>query len=428
MTHNQPSQRERDLLARAHRVLPGGNLGNPGSDLLIERGEGSRVWDVSGNEYIDYLLGSGPMIVGHSHPEVLAVVREQLENGTTFFAGNEHAVALAEEIVRAVPCAEKVRFTSSGTEATLYAMRAARAFTGRDKILKFEGGFHGMNEYALMSMAPSDPPAFPQAAADSAGIPRSIQDEVLIAPFNDLETTSAIIERHHDELGGVIVEPVQRVLPPKAGFLEGLREVTEHHRIPLIFDEIVTGFRMSYGGAQEYFGVTPDLCTLGKAAAGGFPLAVVAGKDDIMSHMDPEAVSSDGFMPQVGTLSGNPIAAVAGLKTLEVLRREGTYERLYITGQRTMDALQRLLDQAEIPARVMGNATFFDVYFTDSEVTDYRSILQADGSKLAQFNAALRSAGVIKGSPKFYVSTVHTEEDLSRTITAFETVIERLQD
>jgi glutamate-1-semialdehyde 2,1-aminomutase len=428
MAHNQPSQRERDLLARTHRVLPGGHLGNPGSDLLIERGEGSRVWDVSGNEYIDYLLGSGPMIVGHSHPEVLAVVREQLDKGTTFFAGNEHAVALAEEIVRAVPCAEKVRFTSSGTEATLYAMRAARAFTGRDKILKFEGGFHGMNDYALMSMAPSDPPDFPQAAADSAGIPRSIRDEVLIAPFNDLETASAIIERHHDELGGVIVEPVQRVLPPKPGFLEGLREVTEHHRIPLIFDEIVTGFRMSYGGAQEYYGVTPDLCTLGKAAAGGFPLAAVAGKDEIMSHMDPNAVPSDGFMPQVGTLSGNPIAAVAGLKTLEILRREGTYERLCETGQRTMDALRGLLDQAEIPARVMGHATFFDVYFTDSEVTDYRSVLQADSSKLVQFNAALRSAGVIKGSPKFYVSTVHTEEDLSRTITAFETVIERMQD
>ena len=203
--------------------MPGGNLGNLALDLVIKEGRGSRVRDVSGNEYIDYLLGSGPMVVGHAHPRVVAAVQEQVERGSTFFADNEDAILLAEEIARAVPCADSVRFCSSGTEATLYAMRAARAFRGRDKILKFEGGFHGMNDYALMSMGPSNPPDFPAAVPDSAGIPASVAGEMLIAPFNDIETTSAIVERYHDEIAGVIVEPFQRLLTPLPGFLESLR-------------------------------------------------------------------------------------------------------------------------------------------------------------------------------------------------------------
>ncbi len=303
--------------------MPGGSLGNLTTDLVIKEASGSRVRDVSGNEYIDYLLGSGPMVVGHAHPRVVAAVQEQVTHGSTFFAGNESAILLAEEIVRAVPCADTVRFSSSGTEATLYAMRAARAFRGRDKILKFEGGFHGMNDYALMSMGPSDPPDFPAAAPDSAGIPASVAGEMLIAPFNDIETTAAIIERYHDEIAGVIVEPFQRLLAPLPGFLEGLRELTGEYEIPLIFDEVVTGFRFSYGGAQEYYGVTPDLCALGKAVGGGFPLTAVAGREEIMSGFDASS-AGDGFVLQVGTLSGNPVACAAGLATLEILREPGT--------------------------------------------------------------------------------------------------------
>ena len=247
----------------------------------------------------------------------------QLSSGTTFFATNEKSVELAEEIVKAVPCAEKVRFLSTGSEATLYAMRLARAFTGKDKILKFEGGYHGMNDYALMSMSPSKLMDYPQAEPDTAGIPKSLQAEMLIAPFNDIETTTAIIDRYKDELAGVIVEPFQRLLPPKEGFLEGLREITSHYEIPLIFDEVVTGFRFSYGGAQNYYGVVPDICTLGKEIAGGFPLTAVAGRDEIMNHFDSEKVSKDGFMPQIGTLSGNPIACAAGLATLDILKQDG---------------------------------------------------------------------------------------------------------
>jgi glutamate-1-semialdehyde 2,1-aminomutase len=251
------SAHEMELVAKASRYLAGGTLGNLMENVILARGRGSRVWDVSGHEYIDYLLGSGPMLVGHAHPEVVAAVREQLELGSTFFANNEHAILLAEEISKAMPCAEKVRFCSSGTEATLYAMRLARAVRRRDRILKFEGGYHGMHDYAVMSMTPPAPGVFPTPVPDSAGIPRVIESTMLVAPFNDLETTVGIIDRHHDELAGVIVEPFQRVLPPRPGFLAGLREVTARRGIPLIFDEVVTSFRFAYGGAQEFSGSPP---------------------------------------------------------------------------------------------------------------------------------------------------------------------------
>jgi glutamate-1-semialdehyde 2,1-aminomutase len=420
------SEFEQQLITRAHRVLPGGSLGNVKQDVVISRGEGSRIWDASGNEYIDYLLGSGPMVLGHSHPEVVEVVREQLANGTTFFANNEHAVELAEEIVSAVPCAEKVRFSSTGTEATLYAMRAARAYRGKDKILKFEGGFHGMNDYALMSVFSANPDGYPHPSPDSAGIPRSIQDEVLIAPFNVLDTTSEIIEQYHDELGGIIVEPFQRLIPPQPGFLQGLRKLADEYEIPLIFDEVVTGFRFAYGGAQEFYGVKPDLCTLGKAVAGGFPLTAVAGSDEIMSHMDPGSVPSGGFMPQIGTLSGNPIAAVAGLKTLEILRRPGTYEAMRATGNQLKTNLQRILDEAEIPSQVTGEDVLFDVFFTDQQITNHRSTLTSDAEMTNRFNAGLLDRGVFKGSSKFYISAAHTEADVEQTIEAFKGSIDEI--
>ncbi len=427
MTERNINANERELIEKAHKYLPGGSMGNLFTDVVIREGKGSRIWDVSGNEYIDYMLGSGPMVIGHTHPEVVAAVREQVERGSTFFANNEHAILLAEEIVNAVPCAEQIRFSSSGTEATLFAMRAARAHRKRDKILKFEGGFHGMNDYALMSMGPANPAEFPNPVPDSTGIPRSIQDEMLIAPFNDLETTIAIIERHHDELGGVIVEPFQRLLPPKPGFLQGLREITQQYGIPLIFDEIVTGFRFAFGGGQEYYGVTPDLCTLGKIVAGGYPLSAVTGREDLLSPFDPGSAEDSGFMPQIGTLSGNPVAAVAGLATIQILKREGTYEKLFATGQELKDNLQRLLNEAEIPAQVVGEAPLFDVFFTDSEVVDYRDTLKADSQMLGRFNALLLERGVFKGGSKFYVSVAHTREDVDRTIEAFAWAIDELK-
>src|SRR5436853_848132 len=248
MPAQQHSEAERELVETARGVLPGGGFGNVSHEVIVAEGRGGHVWDVSGNEYVDYLLGSGPMIVGHAHPEVVEVVHQVAAKGTTFFANNPWGIRLAAEIVDAVACAEKVRFVSTGSEADLYAMRLARAYTRRDKILKFEGGYHGMSDYGLMSLSPKRSSNFPRPIPDSAGIPKSIRDEVLVAPFNDLETAASLVREHRNELAGIIVEPVQRLIPPQPGFLEGLRKLTQENGMVLILDEVGTGLRLASGG------------------------------------------------------------------------------------------------------------------------------------------------------------------------------------
>lgn len=414
------SDAERDLVDTARRVLPGGTFGNFPGDIVIRSGNAGRVTDVSGNEYVDYLLGSGPMFVGHNHPEVNAAVQEQLGRGSTFFANNEYGIRLAAAIVDAMACAEQVRFGSSGTEADFYAMRLVRAYRKRDKILKFEGGYHGMSDYGLMSLWPKRPGNSPTAVPDSAGIPDAIRQEMIVAPYNDLEAATALIREHHDELAGVIMEPFQRLVPPKPGFLEGMRAITEEYDIPLIFDEVVTGFRFAYGGAQELYGVVPDVCTLGKIIGGGYPLSAVAGKAEIMKHFDKAAVGDDAFMPQIGTLSGNPVAAVAGLATLEILKRPGAYDGVYATGRTLMEGLQGALDNAGIAARVVGSPVMFDAIFAPGEVHDYRGMLASDPAKAKAFNQAMRENGVFKGEGKTYLSTAHDAADVKVTLAAYE--------
>jgi glutamate-1-semialdehyde 2,1-aminomutase len=419
---------ETSLTETARRVLPAGNFGNSALDVVIARGRGGRIWDVSGNEFVDYLLGSGPMLVGHGHPEVTAAVLEQVPNGTTFFVTNPHGIRLAAEIVAAVACAEQVRFVSSGTEADLYAMRIARAFKGRDRILKFEGGYHGMSDYSLMSLAPKRLANFPTPVPDSAGIPKSVCDEVVVAPFNDLAAVRSLVAQHKDELAAIIVEPFQRLIAPKPGFLEGLRQLTAETGIVLIFDEVVTGFRWAYGGAQSYYGVTPDLATFGKVIGGGFPLAAVAGRADIMRHFDKAAVPEESFAVQIGTLSGNPVAAAAGLATLAILKRPGAYEQLFRTGNMLKDALGRILAEARIPHRIIGEAPMFDVCFTDADVSDYRGVLKGDAKAAKRFNAALLRRGVLKSESKYYVSLAHDEHDAELTIKAWEEAARELRD
>jgi glutamate-1-semialdehyde 2,1-aminomutase len=420
------SEVERGLIEKAQRVLPGGTFGNFPSEVVIREGRGGRVWDEGGREYVDFLLGSGPMLIGHAHPEVTAAVQERVAQGTTFFANNRWGIELAAAIVEAVPCAEQVRFVSTGSEADLYAMRAARAFCKRDKILKFEGGFHGMSDYSLMSLAPKRPGNFPQPIPDSAGIPRSLRDEILVAPFNDLEVVAGLVREHKDELAGIILEPFQRIIPPMPGFLEGLRKITAEHGVLLIFDEVVTGFRFAYGGAQEYYGVVPDLCTLGKVIGGGFPLAAIAGRADIMAHFDRNTVGEEGFLTQIGTLSGNPVAATAGLATLEILRRPGAYEHLFATGRELMGALADLLKRKGLAAQVIGEPPLFDVVFTGEPVRDYRGALRGDADMLRRFNAALRERGILKGESKYYVSLAHTPDDIRHTIDAWTSAAEVL--
>lgn len=401
--------------SRARRVLPAGGFGNYDPSIIIREGRKSRVWDENGNEYIDYLIGSGPMLLGHGHPEVIEVVQEQLGKGMTFFANNAAGIELAEAICEAVACAEQVRYVTSGGEADMYAIRLARAFTGRQKILKFEGGYHGMSAEAQMSLAPQQLANFPQAVPDSAGIPDSVRDEMIIAPYNDTETFDALMDEYADQIAAVIVEPLQRVIPPEPGFLAHLREQCNKHHVLLIFDEIVTGFRLAYGGAQEAYGVIPDICTLGKIIGGGFALAAVGASNDIMKHFDKDVVGGDKWLMQLGTLSGNPIAAVAGLKTMELLRRPGTYDKLTATGQSLMNMMTDALEQHGIAHQIVGDPALFDPVFTAEPVKDYRSWLKGDQQTNATFNRVLREQGIFKSPGKTYASVAITDDDLALT-------------
>ena len=409
-----------DWTTRAQEVLPAGGFGNFDHSILIREGKGSRVWDEDGNEFIDYLIGSGPMLVGHGHEEVVDAVQEQVSKGMTFFANNAAGVELAEEICCAVPCAEQLRYTASGGEADMYAMRLARAYTGRTKMMKFEGGYHGMSAEAQMSLAPTNLVNFPIAVPDSAGIPESVRDEMLIAPFNDIDFARSLIAEHGQDIAGIIVEPLQRVIPPAPGFLEALREEADKHGIVLIFDEVVTGFRFAYGGAQELYGVTPDLCTLGKIIGGGFPLAATAGKTEIMAHFDKGKVGADGFLMQLGTLSGNPVASVAGLKTMEILRRPGNYDRLRELGKTLQSALTESLGKRGIAHQIVGDPTLFDVVFTGTPIRNYRDWLTGDAEINGRFNAVLREKGILKSPSKMYPCLALTDSDINQTIEAIE--------
>ncbi|WP_299639894.1 aminotransferase class III-fold pyridoxal phosphate-dependent enzyme [uncultured Ruegeria sp.] len=418
-------QTQSEWIARAKEVLPAGGFGNFDPGIIIARGEGSHVWDEDGNEYIDYLIGSGPMLLGHGHPEVMEAVQEQLPKGMTFFANNSKGIELAEAIIEAVPCCEQVRFVASGGEADMYAMRLARAYTGRDKILKFEGGYHGMSAEAQMSLAPSRRVNFPQAVPDSAGIPESVAEQMLIAPFNDLEAVAALLDEH-DDVAAIMVEPLQRIIPPEPGYLHGLRALCDKFGVLLIFDEIVTGFRLAYGGAQERYGVTPDICTLGKITGGGFPLAALGASAEIMTHFDKSKVGEEGWLMQLGTLSGNPVASAAGLKTMEVLRREGTYEHLRSIGRQLQQMQSNALNEAGIAHRICGDETLFDIYFTKAECRDYRSANHDDPKRNATYNATLRAHGIFKAPGKLYPSLAVTEADLEQTREAVRHAVEAI--
>ncbi len=428
---NPQSKKEQISEELASRYMPAGNLGNMSSKFeqgfIVSHGKGSKIYDLSGNEYIDYLIGSGPMILGHANQAVVEAVQTQMEKGSTFFLNNESIIELAEEVCSAVPCAEMIRFTTSGTDATFQCMRVARAYTGKDKILKFEGGYHGSHDYALMSQLPTLNQEFPQPEPDSAGIPKVIAETVLIAPYNDIETTESIIKKEKDNIAAVIVEPVQRIISPSDGFLKQLREITIKYDIPLIFDEVVTGFRLSYGGAQEYFDVVPDLASFGKIVGGGFPLAAVAGKKEIMEHYDG-ALHQNNYIPQTGTLNGNPIAAVAGLATLKQLKNPSAYRKLHETGIKLKKALADSMQQYEIEAQITGDNTVFDIVFTNTEIKNYRDLSTGNSALLSKFNNLMLNQGILKPGNKLYMSLALSDEDIQKTINAFTYSASKLRD
>ena len=404
-----------EWIERANRVLPAGGFGNFDPNIVIREGRGSRVWDEEGKEYVDYLIGSGPMLLGHSHPEVMEVILETLPKGQTFFANNALGIELAEVICDAMACGEQLRYVSSGGEADMYAMRLARAYTGRDKIVKFEGGYHGMSAEAQMSLAPETGTNFPQAVPDSAGIPNTVADDMLIASFNDPDYLRSLLAEYDGQIAGLIVEPLQRIIPPHPDFLQAVREECDRYGIVLIFDEIVTGFRLAYGGAQELYGVVPDVCTLGKVIGGGFPLAAIAGRKDIMAHFDKARVGAEGWLMQLGTLSGNPIAAAAGLKSLEILRRDGAFETLRQNGKTVMSHVHDTLGKTGVDYQIVGDPTLFEIVFTPKPPKNYRDVQGGDATQAAVWNDVLRQQGLFKSPGKTYPSLVLSKEDLDLT-------------
>lgn len=418
------------LIERAERVFVGGGNGEfrlpPEANLVVTRGEGAMIHDTSGKTYIDFLLGSGPMILGHAHPAVVEAVTRQIARGTTFMALNEPAIELAERVVDASPCGEKVRLVITGSESIQFALRAARAFTGRDRCLRFEGGWHGVSDSALHGARTLHPGAYPGTFPDGGGIPRSWSADMLAVPFNDVERASEIVERHHGELAAIVIEPLQRCILPRPGFFEAMRTLCDRFGIVLIFDEIVTGFRMAWGGAQERYGVTADLAAYGKTISGGYPLAAMCGRADVMDVMngwrpadDPKRVIAS------GTFNGYPVGAVAGLATLGVLERAGTYERLFAMGDRISREITAMGERLSIPLLVGGEGPVLQVLFTDErEIVDYGSMFRADKEKAFVFGVELIKRGLfVSPYEKIYLSLVHTDGHIDRLLESAEEVL-----
>ncbi len=421
-----PAQSQADYYVKAEASLPGAGLGGYSLPeevrFIIRRGEGSRVLSVDGDWYIDYVGGAGANILGHAHPEVLAAVRPQIEKGLHFFGTlNDTAVELAETLVRLIPCAERIAFSSTGSEATFYALRIARAYTGRQKVLKFEGAYHGNHDYSSFSLFPTRPANYPVAPADSGGVPEALQPTVLVAPYNDLEAVERIVAEHKDDLAAVIVEGVQRIIFAKPEFLAGLRRLCDETGVLLIFDEVVTGFRLALGGAQEYFGVTPDLATYGKIVGGGGPLGCVAGRAEVMDCVNPSRRGRADYAYINGTLHGNPIAAAAGLATLRVLERPGFYEDLNRRAAALTAALQEVLDRHGLPAIAAGRNSFWQLLFLTREPENQVDIMESDVERMKRLDLALLKGKVyVLPGVRRFVSAVNTVEDLAWTVEALD--------
>ncbi|HSB70885.1 MAG TPA: aminotransferase class III-fold pyridoxal phosphate-dependent enzyme [Candidatus Methylomirabilis sp.] len=433
-----PEARADDLVDRARRVIPGGTLEEltqpPELQIVPARGQGSRLWDSEGREYVDYVLGGGALILGHAHPTVTEAALAQVRAGSAFAMLTEAAIELAEELVRTIPCAEQVLFAATGAEATHFALRLARAATGHERILKFDGAYHGHHDYGILSVTAGHEAALPRPTPESAGIPSRVLDEVLVAPFNDLAAVERLLHEHGHELAAVIVEPLQRIVEPTPEFLPGLRDVTRRHGTLLIFDEVVTGFRLALGGAQEYYGVVPDLAAYGKVVGAGYPLAVVAGPADLLGRADPRR-SGPAAVYVSGSQFANAVAVRAALATLRCLGKPGTYERLWSLGRQVVDALQPVLRAEGLAGRVLAHGPIWHLLPRCGQTGPFRSHTAATQATaagrhlVAPLALELMRRGVIvfprpgRGYLRGYLSLAHTEADLAQTADALRDAI-----
>lgn len=415
--------RSKDLFTQAQEFIPGG-VNSPvrafksvGADpLFIKKAIGCTITDADNNDYIDYVGSWGPMILGHCHPQVVEAVKRAVESGSSFGAPTELEITLARMVIDAVPSIEMVRMVSSGTEATMSAIRLARGYTGRDKIIKFSGCYHGHAD-ALLVKAGSGAATF--GVPDSPGVPVDVAKNTLTAQFNDLGSVSKLIDENKNEVACIIVEPIagnMGTVPPGEGFLEGLRSICDSEGIVLIFDEVMTGFRVAYGGAQELYGVTPDMTTLGKIIGGGLPVGAFGGKRDIMKLLSPS-----GGVYQAGTLSGNPLAMTAGIETLKLLQADGFYERLEQTSRRLADGITEAAKSAGYPIYPTRVGSMFCTFFTSNEVRDWPTAATCDTKAFAAFFRMMLEKGIYLAPSQFetaFVSIAHTEAEIEKTIAA----------
>ncbi|MBE9127267.1 glutamate-1-semialdehyde 2,1-aminomutase [Coleofasciculus sp. LEGE 07092] len=417
-----------EIFNAAQNLMPGG-VSSPvrafksvgGQPIVFDRVNGAYIWDVDGNQYIDYVGTWGPAICGHAHPEVIAALHDALEKGTSFGAPSVLENVLASMVIEAVPSIEMVRFVNSGTEACMAVIRLMRAFTGRDKIIKFAGCYHG---HADMLLVQAGSGVATLGLPDSPGVPKSATASTLTATYNDLEGVKSLFEANPDSISGVILEPVvgnSGFITPDAGFLEGLRLLTQEYGALLVFDEVMTGFRIAYGGAQEKFGVTPDLTTLGKVIGGGLPVGAYGGRKDIMSMVAPA-----GPMYQAGTLSGNPLAMTAGIKTLELLQKPGTYEYLDRITKKLSNGLLQIAKETGHAATGGHISAMFGMFFTSEPVHNYDDAKKSDLAKFSRFHRGMLERGIYLAPSQFeagFTSLAHTEEDINRTLEAAKEVM-----
>ncbi|MGK5090916.1 glutamate-1-semialdehyde 2,1-aminomutase [Deltaproteobacteria bacterium TL4] len=419
------------LFERAQQSLPGG-VNSPVrafksvgmTPLFIERGKGSKIYDVDGNEFIDYVGSWGPLILGHCHEEVLHAITHALRNGTSFGAPTEAEIQLAEMVREAVPSVEMLRLVNSGTEATMGAIRVARGYTGRDKVIKFEGCYHGSVDFLLVKAGSG---ATTLGTPDSAGVPAAFVESTLLAKFNDLESVTNLVDQHSGEIAAIILEPIpgnMGMIAPNLKFIRGLREVCDREGIVLILDEVMTGFRVDFGGAQALLQVMPDLSTFGKVIGGGLPVGAYGGRQDIMLQVAPV-----GPVYQAGTLSGNPIAVAAGIKTLEILKKDGVYAELGRKTSWLIHEIQSAFSKSGIPVQTHHAGGMFGFFISDKPISNYDEALKTDTKLFAKLFKNLLLEGIYIAPSAFeslFVSTAHTDEDLEKTAEGLRNAIAKL--